>query len=329
MEKTTLLLVEDNIILRDALQEVLSMEGFHVFTASNGKEALATMEIVLPELIISDISMPEMDGREFFKVVQSQPQWAAIPFIFLTARSNEGDAEARIRNLGAEDYLSKPINQAELVATIRARLKRNQQLEMIRLREAYKASLTMLTEAIEARDRYVIGHVDRVQRYAVSLGKALNWDEVRLQNLRFGAILHDIGKIYIEERILCKAEPITTQEWEIIHAHPCRGVEMLEKIPYLAPAIPLVHFHHERWNGSGYPKGLCEEEIPLGARIVAVADVFDAMTSTRIYREAHSLEEAYRKILGGSGVLFDPEIVNVFKSLWQRGAIHKIAEIGG
>jgi len=325
--KQTILLVEDNLILQDALKEILTLDGFHVFTASNGIAALATLKVVLPDLIISDISMPEMDGHEFFSAVREQPKWVTIPFIFLTARSN-GEGFVKGKSLGAEDYLPKPINRDELVTTVRARLKRVQQLEMARLREAYEASLVMLTNAIEARDRYMPGHVDRVRDYAEAIGEQLNWDKAHLQDLRLGAILHDIGKIYIDEIILRKEAPLSAQEWKIIRSHPEVGVKMLKDIPYLAPAIPVIHYHHERWDGSGYPEGLQGEAIPPEACVVAVADVFDAMINTRIYRNAHSLEDVHQTILEGSGVLFSPQVIEAFDQLWREGAIQEIAKTG-
>ena len=326
MDKTTLLLVEDNTVLRDAMKEILIMNGFHVFTASNGIDALALMDVVLPNLIISDISMPKMGGTEFFKAVQEKPKWETIPFVFLSARENSPEAKIS-RDLGAEDYLTKPINYVELITTVRARLKRVKQLESARLREAYEVSLTILTDAIESRDNYTPGHVERVQKYAEAMGETLGWDKDQLQCLRFGAILHDVGKIYTEESLLLKETPLTAQDWDIIKAHPNKGEDMLKKIPYLKASAPIIHSHHERWDGSGYPDGLKGEEIPPGARIVAVADVFDAMTHARAYREAYSLEEAYQEILDGAGVLFAPEVVDAFDKLWQDGVIQDIAEV--
>ncbi|MEA2008036.1 MAG: response regulator [Chloroflexota bacterium] len=326
MKRKMLLLVEDNLVLRGALKEILSMEGFSVFAASNGLEALSIMEVVLPDLIISDISMPQMNGEEFFKAVRNRSEWIAIPFIFLTAH---GDEEAILtgRSLGAEDYLVKPINQDELMATVNARLKRAQELQIVQLQEAYESSLMMLTNAIESRDRYTRGHVERVRDYSLMIGEELGWEKTQLQDLRFGAILHDIGKIYVGESILRKEIPLNSQDWEIIQNHPLVGVDMLKGIPYLAPAIPVVRSHHERWDGSGYPDGLKGEEIPLLARVVAVADVFDAITSDRVYQKARSLKVAYQEILDQSGLLFDTAIVEAFKTLWKKGEIQKIVEM--
>lgn len=327
MDKNSILLVEDNAVLQDALKEILSVNDFHVFTAGNGKEALALMEIVQPDLIISDITMPEMDGRTFFKKVRERSDWIAIPFIFLTARGKEEEVISG-KGLGVEDYLVKPVNQEELIITVRARLKRAQQLEMVKLQEAYESSLMMLANAIEARDRYTRGHIERVRNYSLALGRQLGWSKTRLQELRFGAILHDIGKIHIGESLLQKDTPLNQKEWEIIRTHPVVGEEMLRDIPYLASALPVVRYHHERWDGSGYPEGLEGTDIPPAARIVAVADVFDAMTSVRVYQRARTLEKAYQEILAGSETAYAPEVVEAFQHLWDVGIIQDIAQDG-
>ncbi len=326
MKRKMLLLVEDNLVLRGALKELLSMEGFSVFAASNGLEALSIMEVVLPDLIISDISMPKMNGEEFFKMVRKRSEWIAIPFIFLTAH---GDDEAILmgRSLGAEDYLVKPINQDALITTVNARLKRAQELQIVQLQEAYESSLMMLANAIESRDRYTRGHVERVRDYSLMIGEQFGLEKAQLQNLRFGAILHDIGKIYVEESILRKETSLNEQDWEVIRNHPLVGVDMLKDIPYLVSTIPVVRSHHERWDGSGYPDGLKGEEIPLLARIVAVADVFDAITSDRVYKKARSLKAAYQEILDQASILFDPEVVKIFEMLWKKGDIQKIVEM--
>lgn len=326
MKKKMLLLVEDNLVLREALKELLSMEGYSVFTASNGVEALSVMNVVLPDLIISDISMPKMNGEEFFKKVRKRSKWISIPFIFLTAHGNN-EAILTGKRLGAEDYLVKPINQDELITTVEARLKRTKELHIAQLQESYEASLMMLANAIEARDRYTRGHVDRVRDYSLMIGEELKLRNDQLQDLRFGSILHDIGKIHIEEHILRKQETLNEHDWEIIKRHPLVGVDMLRGILYLEPVIPIVRSHHERWDGSGYPDSLKGEEIPLLARIVAVADIFDAITRDRVYRRARSLKTAHREILSQSGILFDPVVVKAFQTLWNDGAIQKIVEM--
>jgi putative two-component system response regulator len=333
MQNETLLIVEDNQILKVGLKEMLSMEGFAVITASNGQDALEQMKAMTPDLILSDISMPVMDGFTFFSRVRQRPDWVTIPFIFLTARGEREDIMTG-RDLGAEDYLVKPISREELLTAVRARLARSRQLEMAQLQNAYEASLTMLANAIEVRSEYTRGHVERVTAYALELARYLGFGssslenrDKRLEGLRYGAILHDIGKIHVRESVLTKKTPLTADEWIEVKQHPITGAELIKHIPYLLPARPVILYHHENWDGKGYPHGLRGEEIPLEARIVSVADGFDAMTTERSYHRAHSPQEAYDEIVSCSGGQYDPAVVGSFQLAWERGEIQKI--LGG
>jgi putative two-component system response regulator len=323
MANETLLVVDDNEALREGLSEMLSFEGFTVITSENGIEALEKMQVVSPDLIISDITMPQMDGFSFFNAVRSRPEWVTIPFIFLTARAEREDVLAG-KNMGAEDYLVKPLSREELVTAVRARLARSRQLEMAQLQQAYEASLTALANAIDLRDRYTRGHVERVTSYAMAIATCMEWPEWRVEQLRFGAILHDIGKIHIRETTLFKETHLTEEEWEEIKNHPINGAEMIKDIPYLSNAVSIVRYHHERWDGKGYPDHLAGENIPIEARIVAVADAFDAMTTERPYSPRRDLEEAYDEILNCSGKQYDPYVVKSFQIAWDSGELHKI-----
>jgi putative two-component system response regulator len=269
--------------------------------------------------------MPEMDGFAFFERVRANPDWVSIPFIFLTARGTKDDILTG-KNLGAEDYLVKPLNRVELLTAVRSRLERSQQLRVVRLREAYETSLVMLANAIEARDQYTRGHVERVTAYAIMLAKQIGWQGKRLEDLRFGAILHDIGKIQVRETILRKNGSLTREEWEEIKQHPSTGAGMVENIPYLVPAIPAIKYHHERWDGGGYPYGLSGEEIPMMARIVSVADGFDAMTTTRAYQRARSFEQGFEEIKTGAKKNYDPLVVSAFIRAWELGEVLAIAQ---
>ena len=325
MKQEIILIAEDNSVLRLALEEMLSLEGYVVLAAANGAEALSHMQMLTPDLIISDIAMPEMDGYAFFDQIRSNSEWLSIPFIFLTARGTKGDILTG-KDLGAEDYLVKPLNRVELLTAVRSRLERSQQLRVVRLHEAYESSLTMLANAIEARDRYTRGHVERVTAYAILLAKQMGWQGKRLEELRFGAILHDIGKIHVRETTLRKTGPLDPEEWDEIKQHPKIGASMVKDIPYLLPAIPAIKYHHEQWDGGGYPYGIAGEEIPLMARIVSVADAFDAMTTSRAYQKARSIQLAYEEILKGNKTKYDPIIVAAFIRAWDGGEIQKIAK---
>jgi putative two-component system response regulator len=324
MMSEIILIAEDNEVLRAALKEMLSMAGYTMCVAANGVEALQQMKMLTPHLIISDISMPEMDGYDFFKAVREQSEWLSIPFIFLSARGTKQDILSG-KDLGAEDYLVKPVHRDELLTAVRSKLDRSNQLRIVRLREAYESSLTVLANAIEVRDSYTRGHVERVRDYALMLARQLGWTGQALDDLRYGAILHDIGKIHIRESILHKSDPLSTDEWEEIKTHPAIGAEMIRGVPYLAEAVPIVYYHHEHWDGSGYPEQLTGEDVPIAARIVVVADAFDAMTTKRAYQTSRTLAQALNEIVNESGKKYDPTIVAVLQDAWDMGVVAEIA----
>jgi putative two-component system response regulator len=324
VKQELVLIVEDNPVLREGLQEMLELEGFDVYTAPNGRQALDDMKDFSPDLILSDIAMPVMDGHEFFYAVRERPEWVSIPFVFLTARGEREDILAG-KDMGAEDYLIKPVTREDLITVVNSRLERSHQLHVVQLQQAYETSLAVLANAIEVRDQYTRGHVERVMAYAFAIAEHLNRSELDREQLRFGAILHDIGKIHIRETTLCKNDTLTPDEWSEVKLHPSTGAEMIKDIPYLLPAIPVVRYHHERWDGQGYPEGLSGEEIPLVARIVTIADGFDAITTDRPYSLARSLEQARQEIIRGSGSRYDPIVVEAFQNAWETGRIQEIA----
>lgn len=325
MRQETLLVVEDNYMLRMGLQDMLELEGFSVHTAVNGREGLKKLATLHPDLILSDIAMPHMDGYAFFRAVRARPEWMAIPFIFLSAHSDRRDILAG-KDLGAEDYLVKPLSRDELVSAVRARISRSRQLRSAQLQQAYQASLALLANAIEVRDQYTRGHVERVTAYSLLLGDQLGWQSWRLEQLRIAAILHDVGKIHIQQSILIKAGPLDPAEWDEIKQHPVTGAEMIKGIPFLLSALPVVRHHHERWDGSGYPDGLAGEAIPLAARIVSIADGFDAMTTDRPYRPARTFQGAYQEVLRCAGSQYDPAVVAAFKTLCEAGRISTVLQ---
>ncbi|MGW8250009.1 MAG: HD-GYP domain-containing protein [Anaerolineales bacterium] len=317
MAGETILIVEDNDVLRQGLEALLQAEGYIVLTAAQGLEAIQQMQSVPPDLILSDISMPEMDGYEFFEQVRLRPDWVSIPFIFLTARRGREDIFAG-KKLGAEDYLVKPVTRQELITTIRSRLERSHQLLLAQLQQAYSSTLIMLANAIELRDQYTRGHVERVRNHAQIIGVGMGLNNAQMEQIFYGSLLHDIGKIHIPENVLKKTGPLNDGEWVEMRKHPVIGEEMVKDIPYLKPSIPVIRSHHERWDGKGYPDGLAGEEIPLVARIVTIADALDAMCSRRPYQAALSPDQAYDEILLGSGTKYDPAVVRVFQQSWEE-----------
>jgi putative two-component system response regulator len=247
----------------------------------------------------------------------------SIPFIFLTALREREDVFIGMQ-LGADDYLIKPINRAELITTVRSRLSRKQQLLYAQMQQSYESILVMLADAVESRDKFPPGRSKRVMDYSQVIAHQIGWTVSQRNMLRFGALLHDIGKIFIRENTLCKEGPLDDEEWDEVRQHPEMGAEILKDIPYLAPAIPIIRHHHERWDGQGYPDQLAEKSIPLGARIVAIADAFDTMTTERVYQSALTTQQAYDEIVRCSGSAYDPAVVSAFKKAWEAGLIQEI-----
>ncbi|MGA9397762.1 MAG: HD domain-containing phosphohydrolase [Anaerolineaceae bacterium] len=314
MEK--ILLVEDDVTLREAAREILSVEGYEVIAVSNGKEALDAFNLLVPDMIVSDINMPEMNGFELLDAIRSLENGITIPFLFMSARSDRGSM-THARQLGSDDYLFKPFELLELTNAIRVRLDRRQAVLLCDTREAHLQTVNMLANAIEARDQYTRGHVDRVCKYTLALGSALGWAKEQMTVLEFGAILHDIGKINISETILNKKEALSAEEIAMVRRHVEVGAQMLHGITHLQPVIPYILYHHERWDGSGYPQGLMGENIPIEGRLLAIVDTFDAMTSERPYHAVISKENALNEIRQKRGVEFDPQLVDVFLKLMK------------
>jgi putative two-component system response regulator len=309
-----LLLVEDNASILDVMRDILETEGYRVACASNGKEALSLFNKEAPDLIVSDVMMPHLDGFGLLKAVRAHPTGMAVPFLFLSART-EAAATSQARLLGADDYLFKPFDPDELTTAVRAKLERRRLVELFDTRTAHLQTVTMLANVIEARDQYTRGHVERVKNYALDLAHALNWSYEAAAILEFGAILHDIGKIVIPRQLLNKSSRLLSEEWSLLRQHPEIGAQMLDGVDHLRPAIPYVLYHHERFDGRGYPTGLSGLAIPREGRLLAICDTYDAITSDRPYRQALTKEVALAEVRKGAGTQFDPTMAEVFVKL--------------
>lgn len=314
MEK--ILLVEDDQALRNAAHEILTAEGYLVSSAENGVKALEAFNLLNPDLIISDLSMPKMGGFDLLDTIRSQEMGIPIPFIIISARTDKENM-IHARQLGSDDYLVKPFELSELINAIRVRLDRRRAILMFDTREAHLQTVKMMANAIEARDHYTRGHIDRVRKYSLAFGSALGWKNEKLEILEFGAILHDIGKIAVPDTILNKKDDLDPWEMAQIHRHVNMGEEMLKGITHLQPAIPYVLYHHERWDGSGYPFGLAGNKIPLEGRLLAIVDVYDALTSDRPYHLKISKEKALEEISRKQGIKYDPNLIKDFLLLMQ------------
>lgn len=314
-----ILLVEDDEVLKQAASQVLTDEGYLVTSVQNGSEALTVLRHngYVPDLILSDINMPQVDGFALLDAVRSTDQGMTIPFLFISASSDPGKVNLA-RRLGADDYLFKPFELQELVDAVRARLDRRRKVLLLDTREGHLQTVKMLANAIEARDPYTRGHVDRVSNYAVRLAASLGWSREQLSEVEFGATLHDIGKLRIPDNVLNKTGPLLPKEMMLVHGHVDVGAQILGGVTHLQTAIPYILYHHERWNGSGYPRGLAGENIPVQGRLLAIVDSFDAMTSARPYRGAMSREAALEEVRLKRNIDFDPDMADVFIQLIKK-----------
>lgn len=316
------LIVDDEYSGRETLQSVLEGEGYQLEMAENGMQAIEKAKKLLPDVILLDVMMPGMTGFEVCQRIRSDPEIAEIPIIVLTALD---DRESLLTALkaGADDFISKPFDRYELRARLLGitRLNRYQKLiqERTKLQEAnaqllsaYEATIEGWSLALDLRDRETEGHSQRVTKLTADLARARGMNEEEIMHLRRGALLHDMGKIGIPDAILYKSAALTDEEWVIMRRHPQLAYDMLRSVEYLRPALEIPLNHHEKWDGTGYPRGLKGEEIPLSARLFAVVDVWDALTSGRPYRKAWSEEEARVYIREQSGKHFDPQVVDLF-----------------
>lgn len=305
------LLVDDSADSREVLARMLELEHYTVHQADNGITALKILQNLTPDIIISDINMPMMNGIEFCKAVRQNVTWLAIPFIFLTVNSAPDNIQVG-RQLGVEDYLNKPINPKELLAIVSARLLRSMEVQRAQMDLAYFETVNVIANTIEGRDPYTYGHTERVATYARRMAEELKWPAEHLRTLEFGARLHDIGKIIVPDDVLKKSGPLTDPEWVTMRQHPVAGAKILQQISHLQSTIPYLLYHHERWDGTGYPRGLRGKGIPVEGRLLAVVDVYDALTSARSYHPAGVHEEVIRYLNTKAGSHFDPDMVEVF-----------------
>lgn len=307
---SNLLIVDDDAMLLDAMEAILS-DQHQVRAVGSGHMALAAFQSEPPELVISDLVMPDMTGMELLEKVRALPGGESVPFMFISA-IDEPQIERRMAALGAEAFLRKPFDAAVLTAAVSARLRRAEEVRLAESRRAYLSAIALLADIIEARDAYTHEHTNRVRHLSLRMGEQLGWSEAQLEVLGLGALLHDIGKIAVPDAILRKTGPLTLDETMAMRQHPGIGADILKRVPYLAAAAPAVRGHHERWDGMGYPDRLVGVAIPMEARIIALADTFDAITTNRPYRRARSTELALYELHNESGKQFDPALVKIF-----------------
>ena len=316
----SILVVEDSKTIRKFVSKALEEAGFQVITAENGKQGLTRITEQRPDLIISDINMPEMNGIEFCKKIHADPNLAVIPFIIMSSNSDRA-VMRRLLEWGASSYLVKPFNIEQVVITVE-RLLSDHFLILLKEKERLDAEqkmmlagITSLITALEARDPYTKGHSEAVAQIMAQMGKEMNVDTEAIDSIFTAGRLHDIGKIGVPDAILLKDGHLNENEFFMIKKHPVIGASIMGAIPSIQPLLPVILHHHERFDGKGYPDGLKGERIMLWARIAAVADTYHALTSDRPYRRGMNHEEAMLIIDSIRGTQLCPDCVDALKKL--------------
>ncbi len=355
MRRSCILCIDDDHTILELLCDYLEALGYQTLKASDGETGLKLARKYLPDLILLDVMMPGLSGFEVCRELKKDPTTRDIPVVMVTAL---GEIEDRVRALevGADDFLTKPVALPELKARVKSllevkayrdHLKRHKEalerevaLKTQELQRAFEALrkahqkikdlslevILRLSRAAEYRDEHTGEHIRRMAHYSALIARKLGLNEEAVESILYAAPLHDIGKIGIPDQILLKPGPLDEREWEIMKKHTEIGAEILRgtQSGFVKVGEIVALYHHERWDGRGYPRGLKGPEIPLAARIVAVADVFDALTSDRPYRKAFSVEEAFQIIEEELGSHFDPKVGRAF--LESREEILRIKE---
>ena len=339
----TIFVVDDVDTNLTTAREALK-EKYRVMTMPSAARMFTMLERVTPALILLDIEMPDMDGFEVLQLLKANPDYAGIPVIFLTGIT-DFEVEARGFQLGVTDFIRKPFSAPVLLNRIKTHLEideiiRERTQQILRLRNAIVFSFA---DIVEARDANTGGHIERTSKYIELLASKIiehgeQVDEFSLLNLESfvsSARLHDVGKIAVSDVILNKPGPLSDDEFEIMKLHTVEGVNIIEQIAsraddgrFLRNAKLFAGYHHERWDGKGYPYGLAKTSIPLQGRIMAVADVYDALVTERPYKKAFPEQVAVDIILDGSGSHFDPHIVEIFSEVKEDfGKIRELYSI--
>jgi putative two-component system response regulator len=314
--------VDDEPTARQTVESILENQGYQIEMAENGIQAISQAQALLPDVILLDVMMPGMNGFDVCRRIRQEPLLAEIPIIMVTALD---DKQSLLSGLeaGADDYITKPYDRYELRARLLGITRLNRYRKLLeeranieeahtQLLAAYDATIEGWSRAMDLRDKETEGHTQRVTELTLRLCNMHGMDQEELLHVRRGALLHDIGKLGVPDSILNKNGSLNEEEWDIMKKHTVYAHEMISPIEYLHPALDIPYCHHEKWDGSGYPRGLKGEEIPLVARLFSVVDVWDALTSDRPYRAAWDKQKTLEHIKNESGKHFDPKAVELF-----------------
>lgn len=320
-----ILIVDDQEIILRLLNDTLKEEGYIVESATNGVEALEFVAREKPDLIITDMMMPKMNGIDFAAKLKDSVETRLIPVIMLTGLF---DFENKVKALevGVDDFLGKPFNRIELLTKVKALLKTKSYVDQLDSAETVIFSLAL---AIEGRDPYTNGHCHRLSDYGMKLGKRAGLTEAQIDAVRKGGVVHDIGKIIVPDSILLKPAKLTVEEYELMKMHPEAGENICKPMKSLQDVLPIIRSHQERWDGSGYPDKLRGTDIPITARVIATVDFYDALMTVRPYKPALTLEQSIELMKKETDMgKWDPTLMRLFHELLASDDIHKsLAEI--
>ena len=337
-----ILIVDDEDKHRRLIEALLAPLGYQTLVATSGEEAIRKSRTESPDLVLLDIRIPGTGGFEIARQLKQDEMTNMIPIVMVTALD---EAQDRVKALeaGADDFLSKPVDQAELQARVRSLLlvkahndhmrhyqqelqeevaNRTRDLEQAlqRIKSASLETLHRLARAAEYKDKDTGGHIQRVAHYAASIGRQMGLEDSMVENVFHAAPMHDVGKIGIPDHILLKPGPLSPDEWEVMKLHTAIGGRILagSVFEFIRLGETVALSHHEKWDGTGYPRGLWGTEIPLAGRILAVADVFDGLTSRRPYKAALPVNNSLEIMKDGRGKHFDPEVVDAFFAVQDK-----------
>lgn len=313
-----ILLADDNPGVRRLLRRLLEPSGYEVEEVDNGEAALDRIGTDPPDLILLDLNLPDRGGFEVLEEIRGNPTTRLLPVVML---AGQGTSEERIRayRVGATDFLAKPFSPEQLFPRVSSLVKLKQFADE---HEHTEHVILMLARLIDARDPYTSGHGGRVADFADRIAMRMGFDQSCRSEMRRGALFHDLGKVVIPDTVLHKPGHLTPEERDVIEQHPTTGFELLSPMRTLRKALPIVHSHHERLDGSGYPEGISGDAISMPVRIVTIADVFDASTSSRAYREALKPETAFEILADGVAKgWWDREVFGELRAVVAESAI--------